>query len=87
MVSDDLLAILRCPENGSLLERADAATVDALNRAITSGTLKNRGGDRVERQLDGGLVRADRTLLYPVIDQIPVLLVDESIELGQLASN
>lgn len=84
MVSDELLAILRCPENGSTLRRADEATVAAVNRAIEARTLKNRGGDPLERSIDGGLVREDGAVLYPVLDQIPVLLVDEAIELRQL---
>ena len=34
--------------------------------------------------IDGGLVRAAGDVLYPIVDQIPVLLVDESIALSQL---
>ena len=30
---------------------------------------------------DSGLVREDRTILYPVRDDIPIMLVDESIPL------
>jgi uncharacterized protein YbaR (Trm112 family) len=37
----------------------------------------------LETPLDGGLVRADGQVLYPIIDRIPVLLVDEGILLAQ----
>jgi len=30
------------------------------------------------------LVRADAALLYPVVDDVPVLLIDEAIPLGQI---
>ena len=44
--------------------------------------MKNRGGKPVETRLDGGLIRDDGEYLYPVIDEIPVLLVEEAIPLG-----
>jgi uncharacterized protein YbaR (Trm112 family) len=32
--------------------------------------------------LAGGLVREDRQWLYPIVDDIPVMLVDEAISLA-----
>jgi uncharacterized protein YbaR (Trm112 family) len=83
-VSDELLAILRCPENRTSLHRADEAQVDELNRKIAARELKNRGGQTVEDAMDGGLIRQDGALLYPIVDGIPKLLVDEAILLGQM---
>ncbi|HTQ40911.1 MAG TPA: hypothetical protein VMJ32_17980 [Pirellulales bacterium] len=79
MLHAELLAILRCPDDHSKLSAASTGLVVRLNEAIAAGQLKNRGGQQVERQLDGALIRADGQLLYPIIDQIPVLLVDEAI--------
>jgi uncharacterized protein YbaR (Trm112 family) len=84
-VSDELLAILRCPENRTVLHRADETQVAQLNRKIAAGELKNRGGQAVEGALDGGLIRLDGAMLYPIVDGIPKLLVDEAIPLGQLS--
>lgn len=84
MISKELLELLVCPEDHTPLEVADAALVTRLNEAIAAGALKNRGGQRVEQACDGALIRADRTLAYPVIDDIPVMLVDEAIPLAQL---
>jgi uncharacterized protein YbaR (Trm112 family) len=75
---EHLLRILRCPEDGSSLAPAGADLIDRLNSAIAEGRLHNRGGKRVEAPLDGGFVRAAGDVLYPVVDQIPVLLCDEA---------
>jgi uncharacterized protein YbaR (Trm112 family) len=79
MLAPDFLKILRCPDDRSALAEADAATLAALNRAVEQGRLRNRGGEIVERKLDGGLVRSDGAYLYPIFDGIPVLIVEEGI--------
>ena len=81
MIDKDLLDILVCPENRTPLHLADQPLVDRLNRAVAGGTLKNRVGQPVQSPLEGGLVREDGTLLYPIIDGIPVLLTDAAIPL------
>jgi uncharacterized protein YbaR (Trm112 family) len=52
-----------------------------VNEKIRAGTLRNRGGEPVKTELVEALVREDRRILYPVDDGIPVMLVEESIEL------
>ena len=84
MIDKQLLDILVCPENKTRLRLADEDLVAKLNRAITAGALRNRVGEPVETPLQGGLVREDSTLLYPIVDDIPVLLVDEAIPLDQI---
>ena len=80
----EILPILRCPEDHTPLAIADDALVGEVNAAIRAGRLDDRAGKRVEQTIDGGLVRAAGDVLYPIVDQIPVLLVDESIALCQL---
>jgi uncharacterized protein YbaR (Trm112 family) len=84
MVSKELLDILICPERRTPLSLADERLLAAVNRAIAEGRLKNRGGDRVEKTIEEGLVRDDRAVLYPVIDGIPIMLIDEAIPLDQV---
>lgn len=79
MLSAQFLAMLCCPEDRSKLSVADAALVAQLNSAVASGRLKSRGGQKIEKRLDGALIRADGRLIYPIIDQIPILLIDEAI--------
>ena len=77
-----LLEQLCCPETHQDLAFADAATLERLNNAIAAGTLKNRAGNPVTEKLEGGLVRQDNQVLYPVRREIPVMLIDESIPLA-----
>jgi uncharacterized protein YbaR (Trm112 family) len=77
----DRLSILRCPETGSTLTVAEPALIARLNVLVAEGRLKNRAGQLVESRLDGGLLRDDGRMLYPVVDEIPVLLKDEAIPL------
>lgn len=86
IISDELLEILVCPIDRTPLVRADDALVERVNRAIAQRRLRNKAGETLEKPLDAGLLRADGTLLYPVIDQIPIMLADEAIPLDQLAA-
>jgi uncharacterized protein YbaR (Trm112 family) len=85
MLEDSLLVFLRCPEDHSPVRAADDAILSQLNAAIRAGKLRNQAGQIVRKAVDGGLVRAAGDLLYPVIDQIPVMIHDEAIPLDQLA--
>ena len=84
MISEELLELLVCPENRMPLELADEDVVARLNKAIAAGSLTNRAGQRLEEPLSGALLRQDRTLAYGIVDDIPIMLVDEAILLDQL---
>ena len=84
MVSKELLEILLCPESHQPLTEASADLVARLNAAARAGTLRNRSGEKVERPMDGALVRQDQTVAYPIVDGIPVMLADEAIGLDSL---
>ena len=81
-VSEELLEILVCPESRQPLHPASGDELRSLNERIAAGTLRNRGGEAVKAQLEEALVREDGRVLYPVDDGIPVMLIEESIELG-----
>jgi uncharacterized protein YbaR (Trm112 family) len=79
MIREEFTRMLVCPELRTSLSVADSALVARLNREIAAGRVKNRAGQPLEKQLTGGLVRADGKVLYPIVDEIPMMLIDESI--------
>jgi len=87
MIDPELLKILCCPETHQPLALAEPGLVQRLNQQIDSGQLRNRAGQPVTRKCDGGLVRQDGQFVYPVCQNIPILLINEAIPLsGQIAA-
>lgn len=82
MIDEELLSILACPETHQKLSEADAALVERVNAAIAAGDQRNAAGHHVEQAIEGGLVREDGAILYPVRDGIPVLLIEEGLPLA-----
>jgi uncharacterized protein YbaR (Trm112 family) len=80
-VSPELLEILVCPETKQALRPAPENVLQRLAAEVQAGRLRNRGGEPVTAAIDEGLVREDGKVLYPVDDGIPVMLIEESIEL------
>lgn len=83
-VDHRLLEILVCPETKQPVKVAGADLLERVNQAVAAGTLKNRGGETVRDPISEGLVREDGGVLYPVRDDIPVMLLDEAIPLEDL---
>jgi len=86
MIDQELLDILACPENKTPVALADQTLLDKINAAIENGNVENRGGQKVEKKIDGGLVREDQAYLYPIEDDIPIMLIDEAIPLADFAA-
>lgn len=82
MIDPQLLEILCCPETRQDVTVAPDSLIDALNDQVAEGKLVNRGGAAVREKLDGGLLRSDGKVLYPVREDIPVMLIEEAILLG-----
>ena len=80
-VSEELLEILVCPETKQPIALASEEVLSNLARNIEAGKVRNRGGEKVTQPITEGLVREDGKILYPVDDGIPVMLIEESIEL------
>lgn len=79
-----LLDIICCPVTHSPLAPMPQARLEALNRSIAEGGVKNRADGAVGEPLEAALVTRDGKLAYPVRDGIPVLLEEEGIPLAQL---
>lgn len=85
MIDEELRKLLVCPENQTALHLADEGLIARVNEAIDQGRLNNRGGQTVTEHISAGLIREDGLLLYAVVDDIPVMIIDEAIPLDQLA--
>ena len=84
MVDQELLDMLCCPETKEDVALAAESLIGELNRKVAAGQLRNRGGEIVKEKLDSGLVRADKKYLYPIREDIPIMLIDEAIPLEGL---
>ena len=80
-IPDDLLEILVCPDSRQPVAPAPAELIARLNTEIAAGRLRNRGGDKLTSPIAEGLLREDGRVLYVVDDGIPVMLIEDSIEL------
>ena len=85
MIDQNLLEMLVCPETKQQLRVAEGGLLEKLNDSISAGSLMNRGGETVTVQMSEALIREDGDVLYPVRDDIPIMLIDESIPLPQQA--
>ena len=83
-IDKELLDILACPEDKSPVSLAGRELIEKVNNLIEKGELCNRGGTRVEKPVDGGLVREDGAYLYPIEDNIPIMLIEEAIPLSKI---
>ena len=79
MVAKDLLDILCCPETKQEITLIEGEVIDRINKKIKEGALKNRGGEILKEPIDSGLLREDRKFMYPIREDIPIMLIDEAI--------
>jgi len=77
----DLVKILCCPETKQKVDYADKEIIREINRKIAAKQLKNREGVLLTERIDDGLIREDKKYLYPIKSDIPIMLINEAIEL------
>ncbi|HJN88891.1 MAG TPA: Trm112 family protein [Verrucomicrobiota bacterium] len=82
-MDEKLLEIMCCPETHQPLAKAGVELIDDLNQRIQAGTLVDRVDEKVTEPIDGGLIREDGKILFPIRQDIPVMLIDQGIPLGQ----
>ncbi|KMQ51573.1 Protein YcaR in KDO2-Lipid A biosynthesis cluster [Chitinispirillum alkaliphilum] len=85
MIDKELLDILCCPETKQDLTLIEGEKVAEINSRIKEGKVKNRAGETVKEKIDSALLREDKKVLYPVREDIPIMLIDEAIPCDQFA--
>jgi len=78
-LSGRLLDILCCPITRRPLQRLDAASLERVNNAIASGSVRNHGGHEISEALEEALVTTEGDLVYPVRSGVPILFEEECI--------
>jgi uncharacterized protein YbaR (Trm112 family) len=79
MIDPDFLGMLVCPATKQSLRAATSAELAGVNAAIAKGGCRNRGGTAVTAAWAAALATADGSWLYPVVDDIPILLTAEAV--------
>jgi uncharacterized protein YbaR (Trm112 family) len=78
------IELTRCLHTGTRLHLAAPSLLAEINRAVAEGRLKNQLGQAVTQPLDAALVNQSGEWAYAVMDDIPVLLRDQAIDIRQL---
>ena len=78
-IDGKLLEILCYPVSKTPLTRLPTSRLKTLNEAITAGTVQYVRGETVEDPLREALITEDSKVIYPVIDDIPILLEEKGI--------
>ena len=82
-VDGKLLEILCCPVSKTPLTVLGRQKLEKLNSAIAAGEALYVGGDKVAEPLQEGLITEDGKVIYPVQDDIPILLEEKGIGTAQ----
>jgi len=80
-----LLDLLVCPTTRQPLHLLDKAGLAALNQAIAEGGVVRADGSACTTPLTAALITHQRKTIYPIEDDIPVLLEDQAIASHQIA--
>lgn len=78
-VNGKLLEILCCPVSKTPLRVLGQQKLVQLNEAIKSGDALYVDGEKVTDPLQEGLITEDGKVIYPVQDDIPILLEEKGI--------
>lgn len=84
-IDGKLLEILCCPVSKTPLERLTGSRLRKLNDAIRQGEVETVDGAAVATPLKEALITQDSKVIYPVVDNIPILLEEQGIGTVQLA--
>ncbi|GJM08900.1 MAG: hypothetical protein DHS20C11_11760 [Lysobacteraceae bacterium] len=79
-----LLETLACPVGKVSLKLVSADRLAVLNDLIAKGDLVDVDGRAIDQPLQQALITVDDKVIYPIDDDIPVLLPDRGIGTQQI---
>ena len=77
----NLLNIICCPVTREKLNIATSKQLEFINTEIVKNNLTKLDGSIAEKLQSKALINATKTLLYPIEEDIPLLLEGEAIEI------
>ena len=83
-IDGKLLEILCCPVSKVPLIRLTPGRLKTLNREIAAGNIQYVQGEIVDEPLQEALLTEDSKVIYPVVDEIPILLEERGIGTTQI---
>ena len=83
-VDGKLLEILCCPVSKVPLNRLERSRLGKLNKAISAGNVESIRGEKIQTELSEALITDDGKVIYPVQEDIPLLLEEKGIGTTQL---
>ena len=84
-VDGKLLEILCCPVSKTPLTILGQDKLDKLNNSISNGEVLFIDGKKIVTPLNEGLITEDDKVIYPVENDIPVLLEEKGIGTTQFS--
>ena len=79
-----LLEILACPVSKAPLQMLPQEKLATLNKLITAGEIADVDHRPLEEPLRAALITEDNKVIYPIIDDHPILLSDRGIGTQQI---
>ena len=83
-IDKKLLEILVCPATKVPVKLLGKDQLAILNRCIEQGEVRHADGSPVGAALDAALITEDGRTVYPIEDDIPVMLEDQAIAARQI---
>ncbi|MCJ8345739.1 hypothetical protein MJH12_09375 [bacterium] len=83
-ISQELLDIICCPASKQDISLVSDDVLSKLNKLQSDKQLKFKSGEVVNYSLSGALITEDQLTIYPIRQDIPILLTEESISAKDL---